>query len=333
MGSTSRAAENDNDKAGPEPGDQGDTASRVPKRLRELLKSPWSIAVTSGITVTVVGGLVAAIVNSHVTGGSSQPTISASSPAVTATPPPGLGAPLGPGATAQSDSSLRTGHLLAPDTKVGWQTGPAPPFTWTVHVNEESCSGATTYHVVAPSLEHLVGPYRAGPQAVFQHAPDGLYTEITVTFQGKTNVATVLEAVHVHVAARARPAGTAYQNGELQCGGLVPAYFSVNLDEANPQAVAKPGSFASEQPAVPFPFEISSTDPQVFYFYGGTWDYDCQWFLEVDWSSEGNTGTIAITDNGHSFQTEGFKGLQVFDVSQNFTSWVRATTRPHSPVS
>ena len=37
--------------------------------------------------------------------------------------------------------------------------------------------------------------------------------------------------------------------------------------------------------------------------------HDCAWYLELDWSSQGRTGTARIDDHGHPFRTSGIKGL------------------------
>ena len=200
-------------------------------------------------------------------------------------------------------------------------------------INETPCEGATLFHVV-PSVLPALKPYDDDNPA-FTNAPDGGYTDVVVTFQGKHDVATVLEAIHVHVIARDKPAGVAYDNGAGECGGVTPAFFSVNLDHAHPQAVATAvidadGAVVSARR--PFPFKITSTDPEVFHIYGGARECDCRWDVDVDWSSQGRSGTAKINNNGEPFRTVGMHGIPVYDISNDSTTWVQLTGPPDSPV-
>lgn len=58
-----------------------------------------------------------------------------------------------------------------------------------------------------------------------------------------------------------------------------------------------------------FPYRVSDRDPEVLLVTARTETCDCRWYLEVDWSSQGRTGTVRIDDEGRPFRTSGIKGL------------------------
>jgi hypothetical protein len=60
---------------------------------------------------------------------------------------------------------------------------------------------------------------------------------------------------------------------------------------------------------VQFPYRVSAEDPEVLLVTATTETYDCKWYLELDWSSQGRTGTVRIDDHGRPFRTSGIKGL------------------------
>jgi hypothetical protein len=48
-----------------------------------------------------------------------------------------------------------------------------------------------------------------------------------------------------------------------------------------------------------------------------TEDCDCRWYLELDWSSQGRTGTVRIDDQGVPFRTSGIKSLPQYWYKNN----------------
>jgi hypothetical protein len=60
---------------------------------------------------------------------------------------------------------------------------------------------------------------------------------------------------------------------------------------------------------VEFPYRVSAADPEVLLVTATTQTYDCDWYLELDWSSQGRTGTVRIDDHGRPFRTTSTKGL------------------------
>ncbi|MCI3271478.1 transcriptional regulator [Streptomyces cylindrosporus] len=155
-------------------------------------------------------------------------------------------------------------------------------------------------------------PQDAAAWAATQGAVHGRKTMVQISVQGKSSTAVVLEALRVRVAGRGTPVkGTTYDMAQGCGGGLGPRYFDVNLDIDRPIARAVPGVDASgaHVPAVQFPYRVSAQDPEVLLVTATTEMYDCGWYLELDWSSQGRTGTVRIDDHGRPFRTTSIKGL------------------------
>jgi len=144
--------------------------------------------------------------------------------------------------------------------------------------------------------EEWSGPLQAWASKV--GAVDGQTTNVEVTLQGQSGAAVVLHALHVKIVERRSPLkAKTYQVGE--CGGPVsPRYFAVNLDARAPVAEPKSG-------ATNFPYQISEAEPEVFLVSAETDHCDCSWYLELDWSSQGDAGTLKISNHGKPFRTTG----------------------------
>ncbi len=93
--------------------------------------------------------------------------------------------------------------------------------------------------MVPPERAAAVKPRQPGiPDPALVGAPDAMYTDVLITLQGRAGVTTVLSGMTVHVVQRGTPAGVAYHDGDVECGGLEPAYFGIDLDKPSPRAVA-----------------------------------------------------------------------------------------------
>ncbi|MFF4401964.1 hypothetical protein [Streptomyces sp. NPDC001480] len=141
----------------------------------------------------------------------------------------------------------------------------------------------------------------------------GRTTDLRITVQGRGSAAVVLEALHVRVVNRTVPAtrlGTAYSMYE-GCGAvLLPRYFSVNLDTHRPLARSMPGNDPDRpSPAIDFPYQVSLREPEVLLLSARTESCTCDWYLDLDWSSQGRSGTVRIDDHGRPFRTTDIKGL------------------------
>ncbi|MFE9851453.1 helix-turn-helix domain-containing protein [Streptomyces sp. NPDC005576] len=151
----------------------------------------------------------------------------------------------------------------------------------------------------------------AGAWAATQGAVHGRRTMVQISVQGRSSTAVVLEALHVRVVGRSNPAAGSAYSMEQGCGGeLTPRRFTVNLDVDRP--VARPNDGADHGrtvPAVRFPYRVSAEDPEVLLVDATTQTYDASWYLELDWSSQGRTGTIRIDGNGRPFRTTSIKAM------------------------
>ena len=223
---------------------------------------------------------------------------------------------------------------LFPRQPGGTATPPSPsvvaqPFTVNVAVNQNNCEGATMHHVVPAALAGRVRPYHnVMVDASFVGAADAVYSDVIITLQGTSTVATVLQDMRIRVVRRDRPAGVVYQDNAGQCGGITPAYFGVDLDQPTPKAKPLAGD---DGPARPFPFTISESDPEVFHVFGVARGCDCRWFVDIVWFRAGVSGTTTISDQGEPFRTVGTEGLPVFD-GRSDGGWRPATGPLRSPL-
>ncbi|MFG2372527.1 helix-turn-helix domain-containing protein [Streptomyces sp. NPDC048504] len=209
-----------------------------------------------------------------------------------------------PGATAKSSPSA----LPAPLT---WT---ANSQVWALNCSHDYVVDKSPGQVPPPPA-----PEDAGAWAAQQHAVHGRETNVEISVQGRTSTAVVLEALRVRVVGRASPAhGTAYAMDQ-GCGGEVsPRYFGVDLDARRPLARPFAGStLGTPAPAVHLPYRVSAQDPEVLLVKAQTQTCDCRWYLELDWSSQGRTGTLRVDDHGRPFRTSGIKGLRHLWYSSN----------------
>jgi hypothetical protein len=77
---------------------------------------------------------------------------------------------------------------------------------------------------------------------------------------------------------------------------------------------------------VHLPYRVSAQDPEVLLVKARTQTCDCRWYLELDWSSQGRTGTLRVDDHGKPFRTSGIKGLPHYWYVEH--GWDRTTVRP-----
>ncbi|MER8160543.1 helix-turn-helix domain-containing protein [Streptomyces sp. NPDC094472] len=191
------------------------------------------------------------------------------------------------------------------------------------HVWENGCGhryliDRSPSQVAPPPTEQDAPTWAAAHGAVH-----GGTTNVEVTVQGRASSAVVLQALHVRVVGRRTPlawSSFAMDNG---CGGsLTPRAFSVNLDAARPLARPTEGNDAGKPiPAVRFPYRVSASDPEVLLVNARTAGCDCSWYLELDWSSGGRSGTLRIDDHGSPFRTSGIKGRPQYAYDYTDGSW------------
>ncbi|HEY9329525.1 MAG TPA: hypothetical protein VIS09_15030 [Streptomyces sp.] len=146
---------------------------------------------------------------------------------------------------------------------------------------------------------------------------------IELTLQGASQQAVVLKALHVRVVKQeAATDWPAYSMGEGCGSGIVPQTFNIDLDDGQPVSRPVAGEDAGKVVAAKnFPYQVSSTDVEVFHLDAHTEDHDVTWYLELDWSSGGRTGTLRIDDNGKPFRTSSMKDRPVYEYRQDTAVW------------
>ncbi|MFJ5999465.1 helix-turn-helix domain-containing protein [Streptomyces sp. NPDC092370] len=275
----------------------GDRAGSAHHRRRVL-----ATAVCALLVITVAG--LSAVSDGHSSGaGASSRSVS-----------PGGTAGGAPGRSAQPSATQPSAAEPAAD----------PPLTWSVDplVWDKGCDH--DYVIDKPSAQVPPPPFPQDAEvwAATQGAVHGRRTKVQISVQGRSSTAVVLKAIHVRVVSRGVPAGgSAYSMGQGCGSDLTPRRFTVNLDEDRPLAEPKDGANGADGghviPAVRFPYRVSAEDPQVLEVHAGTQTYDVRWYLELDWSSQGRTGTIRIDDDGRPFHTTSIKGMAHYWYGRN----------------
>ena len=231
------------------------------------------------------------------------------SPSATSGSPTPKGNGRSPSASAPAGGAASQGTGKA--GKQGTATG--TPLTWTANSHIWFAGCGHDYVIDKPPAEVPPPPVSqdAAPWAATQGAIHGRQTMVQISVQGRSSTAVVLEDLRVRVVSRgARAQGNSYAMDQGCGGALTPRYFSVDLDKDRPIAQSKSGHDSENViPAVKMPYRVSSTDPEILLVTAETVTCDCGWYLELDWSSQGRTGTVRVDDHGKPFRTTGIKGL------------------------
>ncbi|MGW1275182.1 hypothetical protein ACWD5A_42160, partial [Streptomyces sp. NPDC002491] len=227
----------------------------------------------------------------------------------------GDGGPPASAPTAPKSSAPAAGSGGSPRKNRAEQVPPPAPLTWTSKSQLWQLDCDHDYVIAKPpqQVPPPPTPADAAGWATSQKAVHGRTTNLQISVQGRGSAAVVLEALHVRVVDRVTPAdrsGSAYSMYE-GCGAvLVPRHFAVNLDARRPLARSVPGNDPDRPaPAIGFPYQVSLRDPEVLLLAARTETCTCDWYLDLDWSSQGRTGTVRIDDHGRPFRTTSIAGL------------------------
>lgn len=91
---------------------------------------------------------------------------------------------------------------------------------------------------------------------------------LALTVQGTGKATVVLDGLHVRVVGKNAPlAWNVYAMGVGCCGGEETKSFAVDLDAGRPVITPKAGQRD-------FPYEVSESDPEVFYVFGDARAHD-----------------------------------------------------------
>ncbi|MEU5658682.1 helix-turn-helix domain-containing protein [Streptomyces sp. NPDC047737] len=215
-----------------------------------------------------------------------------------------------PARTASAPASTAPGRTAAP-----------LPFTWSLGSQLWDAGCGHTYLVDRAPRAVAPPPVAAdsGAWAGTHGAVHGGEALVRITVQGRSpSDAVVLHALHVRVVDRAAPLPWNAYRMDSGCGGAVtPRHFAVDLDRPRPLARPVDGLDASgaevrKIPAVSFPYKVTSSDPEELLVSARTAGCDCRWYLELEWSAGGRTGTVRITDSGKPFRTSGTTGRPAY---------------------
>ncbi|MQS99822.1 transcriptional regulator [Streptomyces jumonjinensis] len=202
------------------------------------------------------------------------------------------------------------------------------PFTVTADQHRWQHSCQHTYLVDRPPGDVPPPPAEADarPWAGALRAVHGGDTVVRLTVQGRDERAVVLQALRVRVAAKRAPLQRNAYRMSLGCGGAItPRVFDVDLDRPRPTVRSVAGSDAGvEIPAVALPYRVSVRDPEVLLVTGRTTECDCDWYLELDWSSGDRSGTVRIDDGGRPFRTSGVRDRPAYEYDTIAGRWIPA---------
>ncbi|MFJ8695599.1 helix-turn-helix domain-containing protein [Streptomyces roseolilacinus] len=219
----------------------------------------------------------------------------------------------------------------APASTPPGRTAAPLPFTWTV--GSQLWQGGCGHTYLVDQAPRAVAPppvaADSGAWAGTHGAVHGGEALVRITLQGRSpSDAVVLQALHVRVVDRAAPLPWNAYRMDNGCGGAVtPRHFAVDLDRPRPLARPVDGLDASGAevrtiPAVSFPYKVTSSDPEELFVSARTAGCDCRWYLELEWSAGGRSGTVRITDGGKPFRTSGTRGRPAYVYDSVEGRWI-----------
>ncbi|MFI7412157.1 helix-turn-helix domain-containing protein [Streptomyces sp. NPDC049627] len=247
-------------------------------------------------------------------------------PTPTAWPKPSSTSP-SPGAShTKKPSPKPTATAGSPSKGTGRQRpSTGLPLTWSAnsHVWQAGCGHDYVISRPPQQVPPPPAPQDARTWAASLSAVHGRQTMVEISVQGRTSTAVVLEALRVRVVGRSAPvAGNAYAMDHGCGGALTPRYFDVDLDMDRPIARPVRGNDSGTPiPAMRLPYRVSAEDPEVLLVDARTTGCDCSWYLELDWSSQGRTGTVRIDDHGRPFRTTSIGALPRYAYDTSARTW------------
>ncbi|THA80820.1 helix-turn-helix transcriptional regulator [Streptomyces sp. A0592] len=250
-----------------------------------------------------------------------------------------------PAVTPSADGAAPTGSAAGPASPSAASGGPAPaptsappPGTAPGQAPAAPLRAAVRSHVWAAGCDHAYlserGPASVPAPPVEADAPAWASAQravhagnqiVEVTLHGTGGGAVVLEGLEVRVAARRTPpAWNVYEMSQGCGGGLTPAVFAVNLDAPRPLARPVAGNDAGNRlPAPSFPMRVSAVEPVVLRVVAATTGCDCDWSLDLRWSSPAGSGTLRLDDGGRPLRTSAATGRPVYGYALEQGRWSR----------
>ncbi|WP_240797526.1 helix-turn-helix transcriptional regulator [Streptomyces sp. F001] len=148
---------------------------------------------------------------------------------------------------------------------------------------------------------------------------------LALTVQGTGKATVVLDDLHVRVVEKSAPLPwNDFEMGVGCGGGVETTSFGVDLDAGRPALSPKAGQRD-------FPYKVSESDPEVFYIFADARAHNVSWYLELDWSSGDQRGTVRVDDNGKPFRTSGNVGRPAYNYPLGSSEWGRNEYTPDIP--
>ncbi|MGW1956079.1 helix-turn-helix domain-containing protein [Streptomyces sp. NPDC001920] len=194
------------------------------------------------------------------------------------------------------------------------------PYKW-----ESPCS----QHYLVDRKPEQVPPPPGEPDARgWVHALGGVAAGqqmLALNVQGTGAATVVLDDLHVRVVEKSEPlAWNDFEMGVGCGGGVETTAFEVDLDAGRPALSPKAGQRD-------FPYRVSESDPEVFYIFADARAHNVSWYLELDWSSGDQQGTVRIDDHGKPFRTSGNVGRPAYTYPLGSSEWGRNEYAPEIP--
>jgi hypothetical protein len=145
---------------------------------------------------------------------------------------------------------------------------------------------------------------------------------IAVQLQGSGSKTVIVTDLRVEVTRRRPPPGGAHTTTPGGCGDLVPTYFKADLDRRPIRLLPITGQDVNGNPVppAPLPHAVSRQEPEVWYIKAITHRCDCEWVAHIDWISDGERGSIKVTENGHPFRTA--TSTRALEVNSSRGTWM-----------
>ncbi|MGI5196333.1 helix-turn-helix domain-containing protein [Streptomyces sp. CA-288835] len=148
---------------------------------------------------------------------------------------------------------------------------------------------------------------------------------LRLNVQGTGKSTVVLDELHVRVVEKSAPLDWNDFAMGVGCGGGVDTTaFGVNLDAGRPAVSPRAGQRD-------FPYKVSESDPEVFYIFADARAHNVSWYLELEWSSGDQQGTLRVDDHGQPFRTSGNVGRPAYTRPLGSSEWGRDLQDPEIP--
>ncbi|MER6911985.1 helix-turn-helix domain-containing protein [Streptomyces sp. NPDC000594] len=228
------------------------------------------------------------------------------------------------GATGPAKGPARSGRPSAQAS--GRAPAAGPPFA--VRTDQHAWKAGCDHTYLVDRAPGAVPPppmaADARPWADALGAVHGGETLVRFTVQGLSEEAVVLQALRVRIVARRDPLPRNAFRMDSGCGGsITERTFAVDLDRPRPVVRPVPGGDENGTiPAVAFPYRVSAKDPETFLATASTAGCDCDWYLELEWSSGDRSGTARIDAGGRPFRTSGSRGRPTYLYEYGERRWI-----------